>query len=97
MNAKRNQNVHNDFKTLDEHIKALDECKENILSTTKDMEESIITLNEQGFQDGNFEKLYKVFEENKDKINDISNIIEVFRSYVEELSELIKSYNNIEL
>lgn len=89
--------VYNDYKILENHIKKLADCRAKISTTYKKMEKSILELNEKGFQDGNFENLYKVFMGNVKNIQKIENKIQQFENHTTELSNLIKAYYNIEI
>lgn len=89
--------IHNDYKILENHIKKLADCRAKISTTHKKMKKSILELNEKGFQDGNFENLYKVFMDNVDNVQKIENKIQQFENHAADLNNLIKVYYNVEI
>lgn len=89
--------IHNDYKTLEKHIKSLADCRVKITETSQKMEKSILELNEKGFQDGNFENLYKVYMNNVENIKKIQNTIQKFEHHTTDLSNFIKNYYKVEI
>ncbi len=89
--------LYNDYIVLDNHIVHLETSRIDIRKTYNEMESRIISLNDKGFQDGNFENLYHVFTENISNIKRIEQVIQNFENHCKSLSKIIKEYYNVEL
>jgi hypothetical protein len=89
--------IQNDYISLDKHFQQLEQCRTELKRTRLQMHESIINLNEKGFQDGNFENLYDVFTHNLENIQRVEIKIQKFQEHIAGLSNLIKKYYNIQL
>lgn len=60
-----------------------DTLAKNLLKTSRDLIERTEELNQKGFQDGNFEPLYKLISERKKDLEDLNKLMGVFSERLE--------------
>lgn len=69
---------------------ATDVLASELKKTSADLFKRTEELNNNGFQDGNFEELYNVISNNKENINKLNKVMESFSTYLNEIEKNIR-------
>ena len=69
----------------------VDELITDLAKSAKELIDKTENLNQKGFQDGNFESLYRVITERKDDLEKLKNIMKSFSGYLHETEKNIRN------
>lgn len=67
-----------------------DQLAENLKKTSDNLIKRTDDLNNNGFQDGNFEQLYNVVTNNKENLNKLNKVMGEFSVYLNEVEKNIR-------